>query len=110
MLPKFNPDCTLTLTVLARSAIVVDDVLHGNRIPFCELGLSPKLCGALRTKLGLEVSTDIQAKAIPSILHEDRRTVIMGAETGSGKTLAYLLPLIEKAVREKGERVGNVIV
>ncbi len=109
MQPKFNPDCIPTLTLLVNSAIAVDDVLHGNRIPFCELGLSSKLCGALRTKLGLEVSTDIQAKAIPAILHEDRRTVIMGAETGSGKTLAYLLPLIEKAVREKGEKVGNVL-
>ncbi len=96
--------------MLARSMTTVDDALHGNRIPFCELGLNPKLCGTLRTKLGLEISTNIQAKAIPAILHEDSRTVIMGAETGSGKTLAYLLPLIEKAVREKGDRVGYVII
>ncbi len=92
--------------MLARSVATVDDALHGNRIPFCDLGLNPKLCDVLRTKLGLEVSTNIQAKAIPSILHEDRKTVIMGAETGSGKTLAYLLPLIERAVREKGDVVS----
>ncbi|MDO8522516.1 MAG: DEAD/DEAH box helicase, partial [bacterium] len=47
--------------------------------------------------------TPIQDKAIPhALLGQD---VVGLAETGTGKTAAFLIPLIDKVVKQKGERV-----
>ena len=50
-----------------------------------------------------ESPTPIQDKAIPhALLGQD---VVGLAETGTGKTAAFLIPLIDKVVKQKGERV-----
>ncbi|MFA6519474.1 MAG: DEAD/DEAH box helicase [Candidatus Paceibacterota bacterium] len=50
-----------------------------------------------------ENPTPIQDKAIPhALLGQD---VVGLAETGTGKTAAFLIPLIDKVVKQKGERV-----
>ncbi|NNM83970.1 DEAD/DEAH box helicase [Candidatus Parcubacteria bacterium] len=50
-----------------------------------------------------ELPTPIQDKAIPhALLGQD---VVGLAETGTGKTAAFLIPLIDKVVKQKGERV-----
>lgn len=56
---------------------------------FSDLSISEKLIEGLK-KDNITIPTDVQIKAIPSIL--ENKDVIAEAVTGSGKTLAYLLP------------------
>ncbi|MDY0360896.1 MAG: DEAD/DEAH box helicase [Desulforegulaceae bacterium] len=49
--------------------------------------------------LGLKRPTDIQFKAIPSILKDE--DVMAIAQTGTGKTLAFAIPLIHKVIQAK---------
>lgn len=52
---------------------------------------------------GYEVLTPIQDKTIPhALLGQD---VVGLAETGTGKTAAFLIPLIDKVMKQKGERI-----
>ncbi len=52
---------------------------------------------------GYELPTPIQDKSIPhALLGQD---VVGLAETGTGKTAAFLIPLIDKVMKQKGERV-----
>jgi len=52
---------------------------------------------------GYVTLTPIQDKAIPhALLGQD---VVGLAETGTGKTAAFLIPLIDKVMKQKGERV-----
>lgn len=52
---------------------------------------------------GYELPTPIQDKAIPhALLGQD---VVGLAETGTGKTAAFLIPLIDKVMKQKGDRV-----
>ncbi len=52
---------------------------------------------------GYDFPTPIQDKAIPhALLGQD---VVGLAETGTGKTAAFLIPLIDKVMKQKGERV-----
>ena len=64
---------------------------------FAKLGLSEKTLKILEKK-GFEEPTEIQAKTIPILLHENI-DVIGQAQTGTGKTAAFGLPIIEKLVR-----------
>ena len=50
-----------------------------------------------------ESPTPIQDKIIPHVLLG--QDVVGLAETGTGKTAAFLIPLIDKVVKQKGERV-----
>ena len=55
------------------------------------------------TKMGYETPTPIQDKAIPHIL---KNTDVIGiANTGTGKTAAFLIPLIDKVLRNRKEQV-----
>jgi len=58
---------------------------------FSELGLSPKVLGAVE-KAGFVTPTPIQAGAIPPALA--RKDVLGLAQTGSGKTAAFVLPML----------------
>lgn len=52
---------------------------------------------------GYELPTPIQDKSIPhALLGQD---VVGLAATGTGKTAAFLIPLIDKVMKQKGERV-----
>jgi len=52
--------------------------------------------------LGFKRPTDIQFKAIPSILNGE--DVLAIAQTGTGKTAAFAIPVIDKVHREKSSR------
>ncbi len=52
---------------------------------------------------GYETPTPIQDKAIPHALAG--QDVVGLAETGTGKTAAFLVPLIDKVMKQKGERI-----
>jgi ATP-dependent RNA helicase RhlE len=57
---------------------------------FHDLGLDPRIVGALR-RAGFDAPLPVQSAAIPPALAG--RDVVASAQTGSGKTLAYLAPL-----------------
>lgn len=63
-------------------------------IKFDQLGLSDNLLEAIR-ELGFETPTEIQEKAIPQLLTENRDFIGL-AQTGTGKTAAFGLPLLER--------------
>jgi len=64
---------------------------------FTELDFSPPLQKTIRA-LGYEELTPIQIQAIPPGLQ--KRDVVGCAQTGTGKTLAFLLPALDRLLRE----------
>ena len=69
---------------------------------FSDFDINPHLKKNIAAKK-YEVLTPIQDKAIPhALLGQD---VVGLAETGTGKTAAFLIPLIDKVMKQKGERV-----
>ncbi|KAL7670757.1 hypothetical protein ACOME3_005681 [Neoechinorhynchus agilis] len=57
--------------------------------------MHPRLLSEL-VKNELTYPTKVQMTAIPLILNNDDRHIMIRSQTGTGKTLAYLLPLIQK--------------
>src|SRR3954454_12687945 len=75
---------------------------------FTELNLSPVLQGNL-AKQGFVQPTPVQAESIPPALAG--RDVIATAQTGTGKTLAFVLPLLEKLLKQpEGSGVQAIIL
>lgn len=64
---------------------------------FDALGLDPVLLKAVDA-MGYEVPTPIQREAIPVILKG--RDIIGTAQTGSGKTAAFVLPILQRLMRQ----------
>ena len=54
-------------------------------------------------KKGYKIPTPIQDQAIPRILWGE--DVVGTANTGTGKTAAFLLPMLHKVLRDRGQRV-----
>ena len=65
---------------------------------FSEFEIDDRLLKAV-SKLRWSVPTPVQCKAIPLAL--EGKDIIARAQTGSGKTAAYLIPLIEKLLKQK---------
>ena len=61
---------------------------------FQELGLNEDLLRAI-TDLGFEKPSEVQEKAIPLLLEEDKDLVAL-AQTGTGKTAAFGFPMLQK--------------
>jgi len=59
------------------------------------------------TKKGYVTPTPIQDGAIPAIL--DGRDIVGIANTGTGKTGAFLIPLLDKVVKDREERVLIIV-
>ncbi len=68
---------------------------------FKTFGLSKQLEDAI-SKMGIEIPSPIQDQIIPHIL--DGSDVVGLAETGTGKTAAFLIPLIEKTIKNPHNR------
>ena len=68
---------------------------------FSELGLAEPLLRAVREQ-GYQVTTPIQAQAIPQVLAG--RDVLGCAQTGTGKTAAFALPLLQRLAAEPVDR------
>ncbi|HUQ64993.1 MAG TPA: DEAD/DEAH box helicase [Flavitalea sp.] len=60
------------------------------------------------SSMGFEKPTPIQEKAIPVILQN--RDLIACAQTGTGKTAAFLLPVINKIIRDHTETVDTLVI
>ncbi len=61
---------------------------------FQELGLNEDLINAI-TDLGFTTPSEVQEKAIPVLLEEERDLVAL-AQTGTGKTAAFGFPMLQK--------------
>jgi ATP-dependent RNA helicase RhlE len=70
---------------------------------FTELDLSEPLQKAI-SALGYEETTPIQTQAIPPGLQ--KRDIVGCAQTGTGKTLAFVLPALERLLRDQ-TKTGN---
>ncbi len=55
-----------------------------------------------------ETPTPVQAQAIPQVI--SGRDVIAMAQTGTGKTAAFVLPILNRLVGSKSERVRSLII
>ncbi|KAI8136883.1 P-loop containing nucleoside triphosphate hydrolase protein, partial [Fennellomyces sp. T-0311] len=77
---------------------------------FTGLGIETDLCTLLGNKLSVEAPTNVQRKAIPTLLGPSRTVLnatipdhdvdaVVQAETGSGKTLTYLLPVVNRLLQ-----------
>jgi len=69
---------------------------------FKELDLDPRLLKAI-SKLGLTKPTEIQKKAIPTVL--SGADLMASAQTGTGKTAAFVLPTLQHLFR-RSKKVG----
>jgi len=74
---------------------------------FAELGLGEALLEALYY-MGFEKATEIQQRAIPSIL--EGKDMLACAQTGTGKTGAFLLPTLQKLYDNKADKTQCLII
>lgn len=71
---------------------------------FQDFALSGPILAAIRQE-GYEKPTDIQAHAIPLLL--EGNDLLGTAQTGTGKTAAFVLPLLDRLMKERVSRSGN---
>lgn len=72
------------------------------KLKFSELDINPKLKQNITAK-GYMVPTPVQDQAIPSIL--EGKDLLGIANTGTGKTAAFLIPLVEKVLKNRSQKV-----
>ncbi len=75
--------------------------------PFEQLGLETPILKAI-TDMGFETPSEIQQKAIPTLLGEDTDMVAL-AQTGTGKTAAFGFPLLQKIDTESRTTQGIIL-
>jgi superfamily II DNA/RNA helicase len=91
--PTYNPERFIN----TNPREVVEEI-YKPKHKFDQFGLNPKIVKTLST-LGIKSPSPIQDQIIPLIMKG--RDVVGIAETGTGKTAAFLLPLIEKTLKDK---------
>ncbi len=74
---------------------------------FKEFGFSETLLEALYY-MGFENATPIQEQAIPHIL--EGKDMLASAQTGTGKTAAFMLPTLDKIIREGKDETTALII
>ena len=74
---------------------------------FNAFGLTDEVMDGVRS-LGFKNPTPIQQQAIPVIL--EGRDLIGNAQTGTGKTAAFLLPVLDKIVKNPGQGIACLIL
>lgn len=74
---------------------------------FKQFGFSEQLLEGLDA-MNFREPTPIQQQAIPEILAG--KDIIASAQTGTGKTAAFLLPVLEKNIREKTGHIDTLII
>lgn len=67
-------------------------------VPFNQLDLHPTVLSGVASR-GFSVTTPIQAQAIPVVRRGG--DLIACAETGTGKTAAFVLPLLDRLIRQR---------
>ncbi len=74
---------------------------------FTELPISPYTKERIAAS-GFSVPTPVQVAAIPHAL--DGKDVLATASTGTGKTLAFLIPIIERLMKEKTPGIAALVL
>lgn len=92
-MPTFDPSQFINKNPIQAEPEVAYEPKH----KFTEFGLDKKLAFTI-TSAGMTLPTPIQDQIIPIIL--EGNDVIGLAETGTGKTAAFLIPLIEKTIKQ----------
>ena len=75
-------------------------------VAFADLDLCPQSLRALAEVKGFQHATAVQDATLPPIIRGV--DVLARAKTGSGKTIAFLLPALEKLVRDR-DRDGDTV-
>lgn len=84
-------------------AIAVEDaVAYVSKHQFADFAMAPELKTNVISR-GYTIPTPIQDQVIPYVLQG--RDVVGVANTGTGKTAAFLLPLIDKVLRDRNQKV-----
>lgn len=91
-MPTFDPS-----QFINKNPVELQEEVYTPKHTFSTFGLSGRLVRTI-TDMGIAVPSPIQDRIIPEIL--EGRDVIGLAETGTGKTAAFLIPLIEKTLKE----------
>jgi ATP-dependent RNA helicase RhlE len=73
-------------------------------VPFDRLGLEPSLLEGIEVR-GFEKTTPIQSAVIPIALAG--ADVIGCADTGTGKTVAFVLPILNRLLKARGQQAGD---
>ena len=71
---------------------------QAERTDFKSFGFSPSIYSSIE-EAGFTEPTDVQLESIPHIMNS--KDVLARAETGSGKTAAFVLPILERILRQK---------
>lgn len=69
---------------------------------FAGIGINDKLAAHLNTAMRYTSPTEIQRAVVPKLVGLEN-DLFVKAQTGSGKTLAFVLPIIDRIMREKVE-------
>ena len=77
------------------------------KLSFKNLKLLPELEEALK-KLGYEIPTPIQAKAIPTLL--EGKDLIGIAQTGTGKTASFVLPILQRMQIRHPRKIQTLVL
>ena len=85
-----------------RSVVTIEEPVFVPEHTFSDFDINTHLKKNIAAK-GYVTLTPIQDKAIPHVLLG--QDIVGLAETGTGKTAAFLIPLIDKVLKQKGERV-----
>ena len=83
-------------------ATIVEETEFVPTHSFMEFAVDPRIKHNIGQK-GYATPTPIQDKAIPLII--EGRDIVGIADTGTGKTGAFLIPLLDKVVKNRAERV-----
>lgn len=91
-MPTFDPS-----QFINKNPIETVEEVYVPKHKFTEFGLDKKLAFTI-TSAGMTVPSPIQDQVIPEILNG--HDVIGLAQTGTGKTAAFLIPLIQKTIKQ----------
>lgn len=85
-----------------RAVVITEEPVFVPEHTFSSFDINEHLKKNISAK-GYKLLTPIQDKAIPHVLLN--QDIVGLAATGTGKTAAFLIPLIDKVMKQKGERV-----
>ena len=100
--PRFGLGTMHSAQFINRSSKEVQGAPYVPQHRFSEFAIDERLKRNIEKK-GYQIPTEIQDRTIPLIL--EGKDVIGIANTGTGKTAAFLLPLIDKVLQNRRERV-----
>lgn len=105
------PVSNIDVTKYTYRVVPNDDALEPNSamnsgVTFEDLKINKSILRNL-TQVGFVNATPIQAQGIPYVM--EGKDVIGLANTGTGKTGAFLIPLVEKALNDKNQKILIVV-